>query len=125
MNKTIKRQSVIPYLFVNGASFLLEFLQKVFEAKLIRLVLTEDNLISHAEIQIGSGRILLADNPEAAIPCNATIIVCVDNADHTFNKALAEGAKIVSELTSQSISRTGSITDPFGITWWITSPICA
>lgn len=123
MIKPIRHQTVKPYLFVNGASFLLEFLQKVFDAKLIRLIFTNDKLIRHAEIQIGTGTILLADASNGTESCDATIIVCVDNADITFRKALAEGAKIVSELTSQSISRTGSITDPFGITWWITSVI--
>lgn len=52
-----------------------------------------------------------------------SVIPYLDNADKIFKKAIAEGAKIVIELSNQEYDRTGGVTDPFGITWWITSII--
>jgi uncharacterized glyoxalase superfamily protein PhnB len=123
MKNQNKYQAVVPYLFVNGALALIDFVQKVFDAKLLFHVMHNETMIKHAEVKIGGSTIMLADCTEELKPCGATLIICVNNVDAAYTKAIELGAKVVSEITDQAYSRTGSVTDSFGITWWITSVI--
>jgi uncharacterized glyoxalase superfamily protein PhnB len=116
-------QAVMPYLLVNGASKFIDFAENVFDAKLKFHVMRDENLIQHAEILIGDSVIMLADSTEELKPREATLMVYVDNADKTFKKAIDAGVSVIRELSDQEYGRSGGVTDPFGITWWITSVI--
>jgi uncharacterized glyoxalase superfamily protein PhnB len=114
-------QSVIPYLVINEASKFIEFVTKVFDAKLTFDVKRDDGMVKHAEIKIGGTTIMAADSTEEFNPREATLMVYVENADDSFKKAVALGAEIVRDISDQEYGRTGGVLDPFGITWWITS----
>jgi len=116
-------QAVMPYLLVTGASKFIDFTKKVFDAKLRFHVMRDEKLIQHAEIMIGKCIVMLADSTDKYKPRDATLMVYVDNADETFKKAIDEGSTVVTELSNQQYGRSGGVTDPFGITWWITSVI--
>ena len=116
-------QAVMPYLLVNGAQKFIDFTEKVFSAKLKLKMMRDEKLVQHAEINIGESMIMLADSTEEFQPRQTTLMVYVDNADETYEKAIAEGAKVVRELSDQEYGRSGGVIDPFGITWWITSII--
>ena len=51
------------------------------------------------------------------------IAAYVDNADATFQTALDAGAKSIMPPADQPYGRSGGIIDPFGNTWWITTPL--
>jgi uncharacterized glyoxalase superfamily protein PhnB len=114
---------VMPYLILKNASAFIDFTKKVFNAELTFRILRDENLVRHAEIKIGGSPIMLADCTDKFGPREATLMVYVDNTDETYKKAIDEGAEIITELSNQEYGRTGGITDPFGITWWITSVI--
>ncbi len=114
---------VMPYLILKNASAFIDFTKKVFNAELTFRILRDENLVRHAEIKIGGSPIMLADCTDKFRPREATLMVYVENADETYKKAIDEGAEIITELSNQEYGRTGGITDPFGITWWITSVI--
>ena len=116
-------EAVMPYLIVKNASAFIDFTKKVFNAELTFRILRDENLVRHAEIKIGGSPIMLADCTDKFGPREATLMVYVENADETYKKAIDEGAEIITELSNQKYGRTGGITDPFGITWWITSVI--
>jgi PhnB protein len=116
-------EAVMPYLIVKNASAFIDFTKKVFNAELTFRILRDENLVRHAEIKIGGSPIMLADCTDKFRPREATLMVYVENADETYKKAIDEGAEIITELSNQEYGRTGGITDPFGITWWITSVI--
>jgi uncharacterized glyoxalase superfamily protein PhnB len=116
-------QAVTPYLIVKDAAAFIEFTKKVFNAELTLHILRDENLVRHAEIKINGSIIMFADCTELFRPREATLMVYVENADETYKKAVEEGSEIISELTDQQYGRSGGVTDPFGITWWITSVI--
>ncbi len=53
---------------------------------------------------------------------NAGLYINVPDADEKFRLALDNGATVVMEMSDQSYGRTGGVRDPFGNTWWITTP---
>ncbi len=117
-------QVVMPYLMVKGALKFIDFVKSVFNAELTTSMhkLREDGAtVIHSEITIGGSTIMFTDATEQWREQTANLFVYVDNADHTFKKAIDSGATTVMELSDQDYGRTCGVTDPFGNVWWITS----
>jgi PhnB protein len=114
-------QTVMPYLIIKDASKLIEFTQKVFDAKETHRTMRDEQTIMHGEIMIGESTIMFADATEKFSVSNAGLFVYVEDADNTYKKAIDAGATSQMEVTDQSYGRSGGIKDPFGNVWWITS----
>ncbi|MGH8398732.1 MAG: VOC family protein [Gammaproteobacteria bacterium] len=119
--------SVTPYLIVNGGAAALDFYKKAFDAK-EKLRMPHGDRIGHAEIQIGSSRVMLADEnpgmgaraPQPGIAPAVGIMLYVKDVDVVFKRAVAAGAKVERPLADQFYGdRTGGIIDPFGHRWYI------
>lgn len=127
MNKNSKipegYQTIMPYLILKDAQKFIDFTEKVFGAveNKSNRHMRDENIIMHSEIMIGDSTIMFADSTEQFQPLTTGLFVYVDNADNTYEKAIDNGAKLVSELSDQSYGRSGGVEDPFGNTWWITS----
>ena len=115
-------QRVMPYLILRDAEVFIEFMQKVFDAAEKYKVMRDENLIMHAEIQIGDSTIMFADATTEFTVQNAGLFVYVPNADETYKKAIEQGATSIMEMSDQNYGRSGGIKDPFGNVWWITTP---
>jgi PhnB protein len=117
-----------PYLIVSGAAKALDFYKKAFGATELFRMPQPDGRIGHAEIQIGSSRIMLADEfPERDIRSPQTlggspvsIMLYVEDADHVFDQAVAAGAKVTRPLQNQFY---GDRQDPFGHEWHIATHV--
>jgi uncharacterized glyoxalase superfamily protein PhnB len=81
----------------------------------------DEKQIKHAEITIGGSTIMFADSTERSPLCTAGLFIYVENADATFEKAIAEGSVSITEPADQGYGRSAGVTDPFGNVWWITS----
>src|SRR5688572_9047826 len=117
-------QTVMPYLMLDGALKFIEFTKTVFNATVTLNMhkMREDyHTVLHSELQIGSSTIMFSDASEQWKKQTANLFVYVADADETYHKALAEGAKTIMELSDQNYGRTCGVEDPFGNTWWITS----
>lgn len=121
MNIPQHHQRVMPYLMLANAAQFIEFALTVFDAQLLSKQLHVNGSLMHSEIQIGECTIMLSEATEQWKPQYANLFVYVDNADATFNKAIAQGAKEVMGLSDQDYGRTCGVLDPYGNTWWITS----
>jgi PhnB protein len=116
-----------PYLIINGAAKAIDFYKSAFGAT--ELMRMEDRgRIGHAEIKIGDSAIMLADEypemdyrgPEALGGSPVSILLYVDDADAVFNKAVAQGAKVLKPMQDQFYGdRSGFVQDPFGHLWGI------
>ena len=84
-------------------------------------MMRNENLIAHAEISICDSIIMLADATDAFKTMSAGMFIYVADADETYHKALAEGAKSIMPPSDQEYGRTCGISDPFGNTWWPTT----
>lgn len=116
-------QRVMPYLIVKNAANFFTFVKKVFNAEEKMREMRDENLIMHAEINIGGSTIMFADSTEEFKPRTAGFFIYVENSDETYNKAISEGAVSIREPSDQPYGRSGGVTDPFGNVWWITSVI--
>jgi len=122
--------TVTPYLFIRGAAGAIEFYKKAFGATELMRMPTLDGNIGHAEIKIGDSVIMLADEyPDMGFSSPATvggstvgIVLYVEDVDTRFNRAIAAGGKAIKPLEDQFYGdRTGTLLDPFGHIWTIST----
>ncbi len=114
--------SVAPYLMVNGAARTVDFLEKVFGGRVLRLMDDpEQGRIRHVEVLIDDTVVMLADAVAGwpAVPSHVHIY-CPD-VDAAWERALAAGGTPVQEPAQKpgDEDRRGGVTDPGGTTWWI------
>jgi PhnB protein len=123
---------VTPYLIIKGAAAAIDFYKDVFGATEIMRMPQPDGRIGHAEMKMGDSVIMLADeHPEMDIVGPATlgnstvgILLYVDDADTTFNKAVSRGAKVNKAMADQFYcDRSGTVIDPFGHKWTIATHV--
>ena len=123
---------VIPYLTVDGAAAALDFYARVFDAQERVRMDAPGGKIGHAEIEIGSGLVMLADTfPDMgnAAPVSlggtpVTVMVYVEDVDATFKRAVDAGATVDRPVENQFYGdRAGQFTDPFGHKWFIASHV--
>src|SRR5271154_3276276 len=107
MNTSVKPipdgyHSVTPYLYLRDANSLIAFYKKAFGATELFRMNGPGGLIGHAELQIGSSRIMLADESaamQALSPihyggASCSFLLCGENAEEMVAQAVAAGAKI-------------------------------
>ncbi|MER5175527.1 MAG: VOC family protein [Candidatus Nitrosocosmicus sp.] len=125
--------SITPYLTVKNGSQAIEFYKKAFEAKeLVRMMTPDGKAIAHAALKIGDSTFMLADeipemknlSPTTLGGSSSGIFLYVEDVDRTFNQAVSEGAKVLDPVKDQFWGdRHGSIEDPFGHHWSISTHI--
>ncbi len=116
--------TITPFLIVDGASKLTDFLVQAFEAKEISRNQEKDGLILHAEVQIGDSMIMLSDSTSELKSMRCMLYFYVNNADIVYKRALISGATSFREPRDGKYGdRCAAVVDPFGNLWWITSPM--
>jgi PhnB protein len=109
-----------PYIVVEDAERLIDFLVQVFGAVEQGRALRPDGRIDHGDVRIGDSLVMLSEASEAypARPC--VHFVFVPDVDGTYRSALAAGATSILEPTEQSWGdRVCGFVDPFDNRWWV------
>jgi PhnB protein len=119
-------RSATPYIIVDGASRAIDFYKASFGAtELVRLTDARGN-IQHAELLIGSARLMLADefpemgyrSPKSLGGSPVSLLLYVEDVDAFFAKAIAGGAtETMAVADSFDGDRRGTLVDPFGHVW--------
>ena len=121
-----------PYLTVKNAAAAIEFYQHAFGAEEIRRLAAPDGKVLHAEIRIGDSIIMLSDefpshsalSPETLGGSAMFIVLSLEDVDARIQQAVAAGATVFRRVANQfSGDRTGTIQDPFGHRWTLTTHI--
>jgi uncharacterized glyoxalase superfamily protein PhnB len=116
--------SVTPYLVVSDPRMELEFLKKTFDA--VELEKMESNgSVFHASVKIGDSIVMMGQPMGPGMkPLQSDNYVYVKDCDATFKKALAAGAKSLSEPADMFYGdRCGGVVDPQGNHWGIATHI--
>lgn len=116
--------AVTPYLVVTGAAQVIDFAKATFAAQETVRLAAPGGHVGHAELRIGGSVIMLADasSEHPAMPC--MLHVYVDDADATYERALAAGATSVRPMADQFYGdRSGGVRDPCGNLWHIATHI--
>jgi PhnB protein len=115
---------VIPYLVVEGAPKLIEFLKHTFNAQEIERVTTPDGRITHAEVRIGDSIVMLANATNEYKPNPSQIYVYIEDVDKIYRRALDAGATSVQEPKDQFYGdRNATVKDSFGNIWYIATHV--
>lgn len=125
-------RSAVPYLIVDGAAAALEFYREAFGAVETLRLAYPDGRIGHAEIRIGDGVVMLADEhpefdcigPRSIGGSPVGLMLYVADVDAMFARAVAAGAQVKREVRDEFYGdRTGHLIDPFGHRWTLASRI--
>ena len=123
---------VIPYLTVDDAAAAIKFYTDVFGGTEHMRMDGPPGKIAHAEVAVGRGMIMLADEmPDAGNQSSravggtpVTVMVYVEDVDAVFGRALAAGAKELRPLENQFYGdRSGQLEDPFGHRWSVATHV--
>ena len=115
--------NLMPYFHPVGAPKMIDFLKQAFDAKEIAVHQSPDGIIQHAKIRIGDSIVEMGEAHGPWQPRPMHFMVHVDDCDAAYGRAMkAEGAISVSQPANAPYGgRTGTIKDPFGNTWYLSS----
>lgn len=124
--------TVTPYLCVNDGAAAIEFYKRALNAQELFRMQLPDGKISHAELQIGDSRVMLAGefpemnfrSPKSLGGSPIMMHLYVDDCDAWFNRAVEAGAKVTRPLADQFYGdRGGMVEDPFGHSWYLATHV--
>jgi PhnB protein len=123
---------VTPYLIVDGAGAAIDFYCSVLGATERVRMPAPDGRIGHAELQLGSSMIMLADEnaqmdvrgPRAIGGTPVSLHVYVEDSDAVFERAVQAGAKALQAVEDRFYGdRSGQFEDPFGHRWDVSTHV--
>jgi len=115
--------TVSPYLVVNGAQAVIDFMKAVFGGEQLRRHDRPDGTIGHAEVRIDDTVVMIGDasGPWPAAP--TCLHVYVADVDAVYQRALAAGAESIMPPSEKDpntdTDRRGGVRDSGGNQWWI------
>jgi uncharacterized glyoxalase superfamily protein PhnB len=125
-------QTITAYISVRNATAALAFYVEAFDAVELSRLVADDGRVGHAEITIGNSKLMLADEypeidsvgPETRGGPTCSFTIEVPDVDASFERAVAAGATVERPVDDQFHgNRMGSVRDPFGHRWTLSTPI--
>ena len=117
------------YLIVPSAQEAIEFYGKAFGAEqVVHMPMPGGKGTLHAEIQIGTSRVMLSDeNPDWQMPSAKTLgnspvsmMIYCEDCDADFKRAVDAGCQVKAPMDDMFWGdRMGKVEDPFGFQWSI------
>ncbi len=117
--------AITPYLIVENAAELLDFLVNAFGAvERMRMAMPEGG-IGHAEVEIDGAVLMLSDAAPPEFPAgDSKLHLYVKDVDSAYAQALSAGATSVAEPADQFYGdRVARIVDPCGNHWTVASHV--
>jgi PhnB protein len=112
--------TVSPYIMVNGAQRVIDFVTDVLGGEVVMRMSRNDGSLMHGSLRIGDSVIMLADATKDFPAFPIWLHVYVPDIDATYRRALEKGATSVQAPSEQGDGdRRGGVKDPAGNTWWI------
>jgi PhnB protein len=116
--------SVQPYLHLRGSEKMIPFLENAFGAVVQGHVpMSPEGHVLHATIQIGDNTLEIDEAHGGFQPMPCHLHLHVDDADALYARAMRAGATSVDAPSNKPYGRSGGVKDPFGNSWYITSPL--
>jgi PhnB protein len=116
--------TVTPYLVVQGAGKLIDFMKAAFDAQEILRMPMPDGSIRHAELRIGNSTIMLGDVRDQLKAMPTTLHLYMENVDAVYARAVAAGGTPLAEPKNQFYGdRSGGVQDMCGNNWWVATHV--
>ena len=123
-----------PYLMYRNAAGALAFVKSVFGAVERMCSKDDEGVIRHAEFTIGDSAFMLSQENktfaelrsiEAFGGSPVQVFLYLNDVDAVAARAVAAGASLRYPLEDKPYGRSCGFVDPFGLTWWVSSPPAA
>jgi PhnB protein len=112
--------TVTPYLIVQGANQLLEFVKTAFDAEEVLCIKQSDGTVRNAAVRIGGSMVELAEARREWTPMPGAIHLYVSDTDAVYERSLQAGATSLQEPTDMDYGERGAaVKDPVGNHWYI------
>ena len=123
------------YISIRGAAKAIEFYKQAFGAEEIFRIPMAEGKVGHAELQIGTSRLMLADEfpdmPDAVVASPAALggttfgfNLYLADVDAAFARALKAGGKERRAVKDQFYGdRSGTLEDPYGHIWTLSTHV--
>jgi len=112
--------TITPYLTVQGADKLIDFMKQVFAATEIERMSNSDGTIKHAEVRIGDSVVMMSESRGEWKPMPAALYLYISDVDAVYRRALEAGATSLMEpMDTFYGNRESGVKDQFGNYWWI------
>ena len=121
-------RAVRPYLIVGSADEAIDFYRHVFQATELERHTTPTGGVGHAKLRIGETIVEIGEHPDAKgrtaerLP-RVGLRLYVADVDDTYARAVAAGATGDAPSSHPPGTRSASVYDPFGLTWWLAARI--
>lgn len=117
-------QTITPYLIVDGAAQLIDFLVQAFDAQPLGRMQDAEGRIMHTEVIIGDSKVMISDSNESNPPTRAMLHMYLGETDRFYERALAAGATSLREPVDEFYGdRTAGVRDAFGNLWWMATHV--
>ncbi len=115
---------VTPFLHPVGASGLIEFMKKAFDAEEISREQSPEGMIHHAVVRIGNSMIEMGEAHGNAQPMPPALYTYVEDLEETYQRALNAGATSLQPPKDQGYGdRTAWVKDAWGNIWYLAAPM--
>ena len=116
--------SVQPYLHLRGSEKMIPFLENAFGGVVTGHVpRSPEGHVLHATVRIGDNTLELDEAHGEFQPMPCHLHLHVDDADAMYPRALDAGATSIDAPSDKPYGRSGGVKDPFGNSWYVTSPL--
>src|SRR5579859_2954738 len=116
--------AITPYLTVEGAARLMDFLKQAFGAVEIKRTTRPDGTVGHAQMKIADSFVMIADAGPPWKPMPTGIYLYVEDCDATYKRSLQAGGVSLMEPADMFYGdRNAGVQDPAGNFWWISTHI--
>ena len=118
--------SVQPYLHLRGSEKMIPFLENAFGGAVQGHVpRSPEGHVLHATVQIGDNTLELDEAHGVFQPMPCHLHLHINDADAMYARAIRAGATSIDPPSNKPYGRSGGVKDPFGNSWYMTSPLQA
>ena len=112
--------TITPYLLLDDVPAFLDFVTQAFDATTIERMEDPDGTVRHAQVQIGTSRLMTGSAQGPWPPTSTFLYLYVEDADAWYQRALAAGATSMQEPKDEFYGdRTAGVKDASGTLWWL------
>ena len=117
-------QDIIPFLAVEDAGKMIEFIAVVFDADILECSDGKSNKANNAVMRIGGSILEVSDTYARTSTCHGLVHVYVPDVDTVYQRAMEAGAVSTSTPANMELGeRTAAFRDPYGGEWLLSAPL--
>ena len=116
--------TVTPYLIVDGAARLLEFIKNAFGGEVTFNMQDDNKRITHATVKVGNSLIMVSDTMEGMKAQTSMLYLYLDDVDTVYKKAVQAKGKSIHEPSNEFYGdRAAAVQDEWGNVWWVATHV--